>query len=84
MFFLHKTTSLYSAQIAQGIINCKILKIKGTYGVNSDQRNNTKKKQLHFQVELNAIHENIREVLIRNRTNVVHQINRKMLITYFL
>jgi hypothetical protein len=36
--------------------------------LNSDRKTITE-KQLNLQVQLNTIHENIREVLIRNRTD---------------
>jgi uncharacterized membrane protein (TIGR01666 family) len=84
MFFYIRPHRYIQLQIAQGILlTAKYLKLRGDlWEVNSDRKEITK-KQLHFQVELNAIHENIREVLIRNRTNVgSSNQNRKMLITF--
>jgi uncharacterized membrane protein (TIGR01666 family) len=50
--------------------------------INSDRREITK-KQLHLQVELNAIHENIRAVLLKNRaTSGSSNQNRKMLLAF--
>jgi hypothetical protein len=40
---------------------------RGTYELESDRKTITE-KQLNLQVQLNTIHENIREILIRNRT----------------
>lgn len=84
VFFYIRPHRYIQLQIAQGILlTAKYLKLRGDlWKLNSDRKEITK-KQLHFQVELNAIHENIREVLIRNRTNVgSSNQNRKMLITF--
>lgn len=84
LFFYVRPHRYIQLQIAQGIlVTAKYLKLRGDlWELNSDRKEITK-KQLHFQVELNAIHENIREVLIRNRTNVgSSNQNRKMLITF--
>lgn len=61
----------------------KYLKLRGDlWEFNSDRKNITK-KQLQLQVELNTIHENIREILIRNRTNYgSSNQNRKMLLSF--
>lgn len=50
--------------------------------LNSDRKEITK-KQLVLQVELNEVHENIREILIRNRTDYgSSNQNRKMLLAF--
>jgi uncharacterized membrane protein (TIGR01666 family) len=59
------------------------LKLRGDlWELNSDRKEITK-NQLHLQVELNDRHENIREILVRNRTNYgsSHQ-NRKLLLSF--
>jgi uncharacterized membrane protein (TIGR01666 family) len=64
-------------------LTAKYLKLRGDlWELNSDRKEITR-KQLHLQVELNDIHENIREILVRNRTNYgsSHQ-NRKMLLSF--
>ena len=84
LFYYIRPNRYIQLQIAQGILlTAKYLKLRGDlWELNSDRKEITK-KQLHFQVELNTIHENIREVLIRNRTNVgSSNQNRKMLITF--
>lgn len=83
-FFYIRPHRYIELQIAQCIlITSKYLKLRGDlWELNSDRKAITK-KQLHFQVALNSIHENIREVLIRNRTNIgSSNQNRKMLITF--
>lgn len=84
VFFYLRPHRYIELQLAQCIlITSKYLKLRGDlWELNSDRKAITK-KQLHFQVELNSIHENIREVLIRNRTNIgSSNQNRKMLITF--
>jgi uncharacterized membrane protein (TIGR01666 family) len=77
----HRYTEL---QIVECIkLTAKALKLRGDFWeLNSDRKEITR-KQLHLQVELNDIHENIREILVRNRTNYgsSHQ-NRKMLLSF--
>lgn len=77
----HRYTEL---QIVECIkLTAKYLKLRGDlWELNSDRKEITR-KQLHLQVELNDIHENIREILVRNRTNYgsSHQ-NRKMLLSF--
>jgi uncharacterized membrane protein (TIGR01666 family) len=64
-------------------LTSKYLKLRGDlWEVNSDRKAITE-KQLHLQVELNAIHENIRQILIDNRTNSgSSNQNRKMLLVF--
>ena len=77
----HRYTEL---QIVECIkLTSKYLKLRGDlWELNSDRKEITR-KQLILQVELNNIHENIREILVRNRTDYgsSHQ-NRKMLLSF--
>jgi len=77
----HRYTEL---QIVECIkLTSKYLKLRGDlWELNSDRKEITQ-KQLILQVELNNIHENIREILVRNRTDYgsSHQ-NRKMLLAF--
>ncbi len=77
----HRYTEL---QIVECIkLTAKYLKLRGDlWELNSDRKEITR-KQLILQVQLNDIHENIREVLVRNRTDYgsSHQ-NRKMLLAF--
>ncbi|NRS88257.1 putative membrane protein (TIGR01666 family) [Flavobacterium sp. 7E] len=77
----HRYIELQLAQCIQ--LTSKYLKLRGDlWKLNSDRKAITK-KQLDFQVELNVIHENIREVLVRNRANTgSSNQNRKMLMTF--
>lgn len=77
----HRYTEL---QIVECIkLTAKYLKLRGDlWELNSDRKEITR-KQLHLQVELNDIHENIREILVRNRTNYgSSNQNRKMLMSF--
>lgn len=62
----------------------KYLKLRGDlWNVNAD-RAKIVEKQLHLQVELNTIHENLREIIMRNRPDVGNsEKNRKMLLVFF-
>ena len=77
----HRYTEL---QIVECIkLTAKYLKLRGDlWELNSDRKEITR-KQLILQVQLNDIHEKIREVLVRNRTDYgsSHQ-NRKMLLSF--
>lgn len=77
----HRYTEL---QIEKCInLTSKYLKLRGDlWELNSDRKEITK-KQLVLQVELNEVHENIREILIRNRTDYgSSNQNRKMLLSF--
>ena len=77
----HRYTELEIEKCIQ--LTSKYLKLRGDlWEIDSDRKAITK-KQLLLQVELNEVHENIREVLIRNRTDYgsSHQ-NRKMLLSF--
>ncbi|MBG6061472.1 putative membrane protein (TIGR01666 family) [Flavobacterium sp. CG_9.1] len=71
-------------QIADCIkLTAKYLKLRGDlWTVNADKKSIIE-KQLHLQVELNAIHQNIREVLISSHTTSgSSNQNRKMLLVF--
>ena len=77
----HRYTELQIVECVK--LTAKYLKLRGDlWELNSDRKEITR-KQLLLQVELNDIHENIREVLVRNRTDYgsSHQ-NRKMLLAF--
>ena len=77
----HRYTELEIEKCIQ--LTSRYLKLRGDlWEIDSDRKAITK-KQLLLQVELNEVHENIREVLIRNRTDYgsSHQ-NRKMLLSF--
>ncbi|WP_367752081.1 FUSC family membrane protein [Flavobacterium sp. WC2430] len=84
LFFYIRPHRYVELQIAECIqLTSSYLKLRGDlWKINSDRKAITK-KQLLLQVKLNAIHENIREILIRNRTNSgSSNQNRKMLILF--
>jgi len=77
----HRYTELEIVECIK--LTSKYLKLRGDlWELNSDRKEITK-KQLSLQVELNDRHENIREILVRNRTNYgsSHQ-NRKLLMAF--
>ena len=71
-------------QIAECIkLTSKYLKLRGDLWNSSASREKIIEKQLHLQVEINTIHENLREILIRNRSNSgSSNQDRKMLIVF--
>lgn len=76
----HRYTEL---QIIECIkLTAKYLKLRGElWELNSDRKEITR-KQLILQVELNEIHDKIREILVRNRTDYgSSNQNRKMLLS---
>lgn len=57
-------------QIAECLrLTAKYMKLRGDLWNVDSPREKIIEKQLYLQVELNTIHENLREILIRNRTN---------------
>lgn len=57
-------------QVAECIrLTSKYMKLRGDLWKVDSPREKIIEKQLYLQVELNTIHENLREILIRNRTN---------------
>ncbi|MFT3795790.1 FUSC family membrane protein [Flavobacterium sp.] len=71
-------------QISECIrLTSKYLKLRGDLWNADANRAKIIEKQLHLQVELNVIHENIREILIRNRPDSgSSNQNRKMLLVF--
>lgn len=61
----------------------KYLKLRGDLWTIDADREKIVEKQLHLQVELNTIHDNIREIIMRNRPDVGNsEQNRKMLLVF--
>lgn len=71
-------------QIAECIkLTSKYLKLRGDLWNIDASRDKIMEKQLHLQVDLNTIHENLREILIRNRSNSgSSNQDRKMIIVF--
>lgn len=84
VFFYIRPHRYAELQIAECIkLTSKYLKLRGDLWELKSDRKAITKKQLNLQVQLNTIHENIREVLIRNRTNSgSSNQNRKMLLVF--
>ncbi|HEX8562888.1 MAG TPA: FUSC family membrane protein [Flavobacterium sp.] len=77
----HRYTELQIAECMR--LTAKYLKLRGDLWNSDANRQKIIEKQLHLQVELNAIHENIREMLIRNRPTTGNSAqNRKMLLVF--
>ncbi len=72
------------AQIAECIrLTAKYMKYRGDLWNTDADRDKIIESQLHLQVELNTIHENIREILIRNRSSSgISNQNRRMLLVF--
>jgi len=70
-------------QIAECIrLTSKYLKLRGDLWNVDAGREKIIEKQLHLQVELNLIHENLREIIFRNHSSGSSNQNRKMLIVF--
>ena len=71
-------------QMAECIkLTAKYLKLRGDLWTLNTDKKSIIEKQLHLQVEINAIHQNIREVIIRNSTTSgSSNQNRKMLLVF--
>lgn len=84
IFFHIKPNRYVELQMAECIrITAKYLKLRGDLWELNSNRKSITKKQLHFQVELNVLHENIREILITNRSKSGSSgQNRKMLLSF--
>lgn len=64
-------------------LTSKYMKLRGDLWDTDADRSKIVEKQLNLQVEINAIHENLREVLMRNRDNATSSNrNRKMLLVF--
>jgi len=84
VFYYIKPNRYIELQVAECIkLTAKYLKLRGDLWTINADRKSIIDKQLHLQVELNTIHENIREVLIRSSTNSgSSNQNRKMLLVF--
>jgi uncharacterized membrane protein YccC len=70
-------------QIAECIrLTSRYLKLRGDLWNADADRDKIIEKQLHLQVELNQIHENLREIIFRNHASGSSNQNRKMLIVF--
>lgn len=71
-------------QIAECIrLTAKYMKYRGDLWTIGADRDQIIESQLHLQVELNAIHENLREILIRTRSRSgISNQNRRMLLVF--
>ncbi|NMH29215.1 FUSC family protein [Flavobacterium silvaticum] len=77
----HRYTELQLAECMR--LTSKYLKLRGDLWDKEANRNKIIEKQLNLQVELNTIHENIREVVIRTRFSSGHSDrNRKLLLVF--
>ena len=84
IFYFIKPYRYVELQVGECIkLTAKYLKLRGDLWELESDRKLITKKQLGLQVELNSIHENIREILIRNRTNYgSSNQNRRMLLSF--
>lgn len=84
IFYYIRPHRYVELQISQCIkLTAKYLKLRGDLWELDSDRKVIIEKQLHLQVQLNTIQENIREVLIRNRTTSgSSNQNRKMLMSF--
>lgn len=73
-------------QVAECIrLTAKYLKLRGDLWNTDSDRKKIIEKQLHLQVELNLIHENLRDIIFRNHSvSGGSSQNRKMLIVFVL
>lgn len=77
----HRYTELQLAACMR--LTSKYLKLRGDLWEKEAYRSKIIEKQLHLQVELNTIHENIREVVIRTRFSSGNSDrNRRMLLVF--
>ncbi|RYZ88984.1 MAG: FUSC family protein, partial [Moraxellaceae bacterium] len=77
----HRYSELQLAECMR--LTAKYLKYRGDLWDKDANRNKIIEKQLNLQVDLNKIHENIREVVIRTRFSSGHsERNRKLLLVF--
>lgn len=81
LLFPHRYVQL---QIAECIrLTAKYMKLRGDLWTVGADRKRIIESQLNLQVELNAIHENLREILIRTRSRSgISNQNRRMLLVF--
>ncbi|MFT7396482.1 MAG: putative membrane protein (TIGR01666 family) [Flavobacterium sp.] len=84
IFFYIRPNRYAELQIAECIkLTSKYLQLRGDLWELKSDRKTITEKQLNLQVQLNTIHENIREILIRNRTTSgSSNQNRKLLLVF--
>ena len=84
LFDLARPHHYVTVQISECMrLTSKYMKLRGDLWNIRTDRSKIIEKQLHLQVELNVIHENLREILIRNRSNSgSSNQNRKMLLVF--
>lgn len=77
----HRYTELQIAECLR--LTSKYMKLRGDLWDADADREKIIEKQLNLQVEINTIHENLREILIRNRSTAGSSArNRKMLLIF--
>lgn len=77
----HRYTELQIAECLR--LTAKYMKLRGDLWDTDANRAKIVEKQLNLQVEINTIHENLREILMRNSANATSSNrNRKMLLVF--
>lgn len=77
----HRYTELQMVECLK--LTAKYMKLRGNLWEKDADREKIVEKQLHLQVELNTIHESLREILIRNRSTAgSSNRTRKMLLVF--
>ena len=77
----HRYTELQIAECLR--LTAKYMKLRGDLWNADADRSSIVEKQLNLQVEINTTHENLREILIRNRTNAGNSNrSRRMLLVF--
>ncbi len=84
LFYYVRPNRYAELQVAESIkLTSKYLRLRGDLWNSIADKKEITEKQLHLQVELNIIHQNIRRVLIDKHINTVSSNqNRKMLIVF--
>lgn len=81
VLFPHRYIQLQIAECVR--LTAKYMKLRGDLWTIGADRDKIIESQLHLQVELNAIHENLREILIRTRSRSgISNQNRRMLLVF--
>ncbi len=76
----HRYSELQIAECMK--LTAKYMKLRGDLWDADADRTKIIEKQLYLQVEINTIHENLREILIRNNTAGTSNRTRKMLLVF--
>jgi len=81
LLFPHRYVQLQMAECIR--LTAKYMKYRGDLWTLGADREAIIERQLHLQVELNTIHENLREILIRTRSSSgISSENRRMLLVF--